>query len=193
MIDFAAIQGPTVIELSGAGHAYAQRKDAESMRLAAICEDMADKLDINGRFLSDKQQAFAAKLVRQSKTPVQASTPAVPVAPSLFPKIRAIIMDGATLYFPTFKATAFRSGAVAIVSPVFGQAIYGFLEEGGRLRTRNEMTPEILAQLKAIEANPLEEVKRMGRETGQCCMCGLKLTDPVSVANGIGPICAGKL
>lgn len=38
----------------------------------------------------------------------------------------------------------------------------------------------------------LEEAKQWGRETGICCSCGAKLTDPISVENGIGPICASK-
>jgi transcription initiation factor IIE alpha subunit len=38
----------------------------------------------------------------------------------------------------------------------------------------------------------LDEAKAYGRLTGTCCQCGAKLTDETSIAEGIGPICAGK-
>lgn len=38
----------------------------------------------------------------------------------------------------------------------------------------------------------LDEAKEYGRLTGTCCQCGAKLTDENSIAEGIGPICAGK-
>lgn len=38
----------------------------------------------------------------------------------------------------------------------------------------------------------LEEAKAFGASTGYCCNCGAELTDPDSIAAGIGPICAGK-
>lgn len=47
----------------------------------------------------------------------------------------------------------------------------------------------IVADLLAIATSPAEALKAKGKETGRCCCCGRELTDPVSVANGIGPIC----
>lgn len=38
----------------------------------------------------------------------------------------------------------------------------------------------------------LEEAKAFGNRTGQCCACARTLTDPVSIANGIGPICGAR-
>jgi hypothetical protein len=37
-----------------------------------------------------------------------------------------------------------------------------------------------------------EQEREFGRAYGWCCRCGRLLTDPDSVAAGIGPICAGK-
>lgn len=39
----------------------------------------------------------------------------------------------------------------------------------------------------------LEKAKEYGRQTGNCLICGRELTNPNSIANGIGPICAGRL
>lgn len=39
----------------------------------------------------------------------------------------------------------------------------------------------------------IDEARAFGRRTGYCCVCGRFLVDPVSVANGIGPICEGRM
>lgn len=38
----------------------------------------------------------------------------------------------------------------------------------------------------------LEQAKAYGVQYGVCCVCGRTLTNEVSVAEGIGPICAGR-
>lgn len=39
----------------------------------------------------------------------------------------------------------------------------------------------------------LDEAKAFGIRYGVCCVCGATLKDATSVANGIGPICAGRV
>lgn len=39
----------------------------------------------------------------------------------------------------------------------------------------------------------LEEAKAWGAQLGTCCVCAALLTDPTSVAAGIGPICKDKI
>lgn len=39
----------------------------------------------------------------------------------------------------------------------------------------------------------LDQAKEYGKVTGTCCNCGRKLTNEESIANGIGPRCAGKI
>ncbi len=41
-----------------------------------------------------------------------------------------------------------------------------------------------------LAADPATAMREIGKETGKCCCCGRELTDPESVAAGIGPICA---
>lgn len=51
------------------------------------------------------------------------------------------------------------------------------------------------APLKSITAEhrmTLDEAKEYGKVTGTCCNCGRKLTKESSIADGIGPVCAGK-
>lgn len=46
---------------------------------------------------------------------------------------------------------------------------------------------------KAIAHDPRAASIRYGRELGHCGICGKTLTDPESIANGIGPVCAGRV
>lgn len=49
-----------------------------------------------------------------------------------------------------------------------------------------------IKNISAANKMTLEEAKQFGKQFGVCCQCGALLTDPVSVARGIGPICAEK-
>jgi hypothetical protein len=46
--------------------------------------------------------------------------------------------------------------------------------------------------LVAIAADPRGEAVRYGKRTGTCSCCGAELSNPKSIAAGIGPICATK-
>lgn len=39
----------------------------------------------------------------------------------------------------------------------------------------------------------LEEAQEYGRRTGSCCVCARRLTNPESIALGIGPVCGGRV
>lgn len=39
----------------------------------------------------------------------------------------------------------------------------------------------------------LDEAKAYGQVTGTCCVCGRTLTNEASIAEGIGPVCSGKV
>lgn len=49
-----------------------------------------------------------------------------------------------------------------------------------------------MALLRPEHKVSLERAKEYGQKTGVCMMCGRLLTNPTSVAEGIGPICAGR-
>ncbi len=52
--------------------------------------------------------------------------------------------------------------------------------------------PGEMARLDASMRMTLEQAQAYGRLYGVCCKCGSPLTDEVSIANGIGPVCAGR-
>lgn len=62
----------------------------------------------------------------------------------------------------------------------------------GKLFPSRSFTGEDKSKLEEIARNPLEAAKAYGKLTGRCCMCGKGLTDHVSIALGIGPICAER-
>lgn len=46
--------------------------------------------------------------------------------------------------------------------------------------------------MQKIAANPIGAAKDYGLQTAHCGVCGIQLTDPDSIARGIGPVCAQK-
>lgn len=55
-----------------------------------------------------------------------------------------------------------------------------------------EYAPGAMRDITPAHAMTLEEAKDFGRTHGFCVACGALLTDPESIAQGIGPVCATK-
>ena len=85
-------------------------------------------------------------------------------------------------------ATGKNPGAVYLKS---GDEYLGKVKEG-RLQVAYGVAADTAAQLRDALVDPLAGAVAYGRETGSCSCCGRELTDPVSIAAGIGPICAGR-
>lgn len=62
----------------------------------------------------------------------------------------------------------------------------------GKFITSRDCTDAVRDQVIELIKDPAAAAKAYGLRTGSCCICGRELTDPVSVAQGIGPICAGR-
>lgn len=86
-------------------------------------------------------------------------------------------------------APAPAHGANAGALYVTGNGDYLGKLVGGKFIARREAPADTLSKLQAIAADPLAVGVAYGKLTGKCCACGRELTDPVSVENGIGPIC----
>lgn len=63
---------------------------------------------------------------------------------------------------------------------------------GQKFMATRECTEVQKEALNAVAADPAGEAVRYGKETGECSCCGRELTDPNSIAAGIGPVCASK-
>lgn len=53
--------------------------------------------------------------------------------------------------------------------------------------------PGAIRRLRPEHRMTLEDAKAFGKLYGVCCQCGRTLTDEQSIADGIGPVCAGRL
>ena len=62
----------------------------------------------------------------------------------------------------------------------------------GRFVDAADCLPNVEGDLMELASDPLKALTAYGKRTGQCSCCGRELTNPASVAAGIGPICAGK-
>lgn len=63
---------------------------------------------------------------------------------------------------------------------------------GGQYLATRAASERVLPRLLAIAADPMGEATLFGKQTGVCGCCGRELTDPNSIAAGIGPICESK-
>ena len=94
---------------------------------------------------------------------------------------------------PTYRA----AGLVISRAPDHGRnpgALYVKTENDDYLGKilGTEYTGKPAPALAAIAADPRGEAVRYGKRTGRCSCCGAELSNPKSIAAGIGPICATK-
>ena len=73
-----------------------------------------------------------------------------------------------------------------------GGEYIGKIDPAGIYRPSFSSTPADLDLLRAANVDPRAAAIRYARETGECSCCGRELTDPESIALGIGPICAAR-
>lgn len=84
---------------------------------------------------------------------------------------------------------------VTINGEVFPGRYFGFIDKNGVFTksAKVERNEGVIAALTELDADPMAVALEYGRKTGTCCVCGKELTNKVSVAEGIGPICSGRL
>lgn len=197
----------TSADLEAAALAYSKRTDSFAAGKAGVCLSMATNVRKYGKFASSKQHDFAMKLIqwstqgqREQKKPlVLDGAPVVPVVDvqqRLFPKTAALFGPSrlAKLVFGDFRIALSQDGAnLWLVLP--GGAVAKLAANGAVVpfkRATDEQIALVIEQLKRIEADPIGEARRVGKETGTCCVCGRLLVNEGSVEDGIGPVCASR-
>jgi hypothetical protein len=180
------------VELRRAATRFAQRTDDFARGKDATCLDISAKVVRFGSFASDRQREFARKLVEWSQ-PRERKAPAAPAGLEL-PKLFAIMQKHAHFYAGQLKLSRRNQDTLCWV--MWQGLCVGKIENGTavlfgkRLSDGDRATVEKM--LTDFDREPLETAKRYGKLSGVCCSCGRDLTDPVSIAAGIGPICARK-
>jgi hypothetical protein len=155
-------------------------------------------------WLSERQMPWAEKMVeraREAANPKPATTtPAVDLSP-LFGLFKTAMDNG--MKRPRIRANpAGKEMSLSMASPTSSNPghLYVKVEDqyAGKITPQGEPKlarscedPEaVTASLVALAADPVAFAKAYGKQTGNCCFCGLLLTDQRSVDAGYGPICA---
>ena len=90
-------------------------------------------------------------------------------------------------FFPA-RATSANAGVLYVKE---GGTYLGKIM-GGKFMASRDCSAEQSARIVAVASNPESAAVAYGKRLGQCSCCGRELSDPESVARGIGPICAAN-
>ena len=156
------------------------------------------------RSLSDKQLDAAERMLAKIAANQAANQAAKAAAPSVdLTRVHAMF---AKAMASGHKRPVYRAAGLALsLAPLSGRnagSIYVKDDETGdylgkvtedlrfnSLRTAPEWAAEALSR---IARDPSTAAVEYGRETGRCSCCGRELTNPDSIALGIGPICKDR-
>ena len=167
--------------------------------------DLSRKV-IGGQRLSPKQELWIVYLAQQALDAKNA--PAKSVAPGEFiGLIQSIrnLQEGRATGRVVLRVKGARLSAVTSGQNV--GCIYVKDENGaylGKITPQGHFRPvyggldpeqeaAVLDAMRAAAADPQGAAAEYGRETGRCACCGRELTNPESIALGIGPICLETL
>lgn len=167
---------------------------------------MADQLTKRGEFSAGQLAAIerlaAADAARDiartaERAAVQAAAPACSVA-AIETAFAAARADG--IKRPLLRLAGFRfspapdtgrnAGAI-YVKATAGGAYLGKIA-GGKFVKGFECDTPTAAEVVAVATDPEAAAVAYGKRFGRCACCGAELSNPESVARGIGPICAGR-
>lgn len=95
----------------------------------------------------------------------------------------------ADLHISPAKASSVNAGCLYVKR---GEAYQGKITDAGKFLAVRDAMSDTATLLTEIAINPSQAARDYGKRTGRCCCCNRELTDPVSIENGIGPICATK-
>ena len=147
--------------------------------------------------LTPNQLAAVQRCVAKDSAPRPAPVPAaeVDVAPIhvafdnakdsglMYPKLRL----GAFVFSPA-PVTGKNAGAIYVKS----DGVYLGKVVGGKLFTSRDASQDNVTQMTEVLADPRSAAIAYGKTFGKCSVCNKDLSDPESVAQGIGPICAKR-
>ena len=191
-----------------------ERTDGEIANvLMEIGTDFARSLASQSQRWSEKQRAWAYKLVREHEAP-KASTQSDPLANATIDAsaiIALFAMASNHIKYPAIDFYTERTGVVQFKRVNSGanegcvnitnglryqdpeRQFYGRVQTDGTLKLGWGMSDSAIAIRDLIDAfakNPSGVVAAHGKSKGACVICGNALTDDRSTAAGYGPTCA---
>jgi hypothetical protein len=102
------------------------------------------------------------------------------------PKLRI-----ANIQFSLAPATGRNAGCIYVVRAE-DDTYLGKITQDDKFITSRDCTAADSETVARVAADPAAAATAHGHEFGQCSCCGRELTNPESVARGIGPICAER-
>lgn len=109
------------------------------------------------------------------------------------PKLRLQTEDGLPVTLSRAGANSRNAGHIYITDggPYGANIYYGRITPDGKALYK-DAPASVIAMLEKFNADPKAEMLIQGQRTGRCCLCGRELTNAVSLALGVGPVCADK-
>lgn len=167
---------------------------------------LSDKQVDVAKRMCEKALAKQATYVEEKAAEVKAVTEAAPQFDRLaesfltacanlkYPKLRLMAEDGQRVVLSRCGGGSKTPGHINITDGrSFGNNTYfGRITPSGLGFLAKNVPAPVYQVLREFNDNPTDAIKVQGIRTGECCCCGRELTDPVSVASGIGPVCATK-
>lgn len=136
--------------------------------------DIATKLDRFGSFASLAQRNYAMKLIDVSRSSVT--------------RLHEVMQRHST--FTVGDLILSRVQGDQRVWVKYAGKIVGKLDNGRLILW--DAHKEVVPLVEELDADPLAAAMKYGKLSGRCCSCGADLTNPKSIARGIGPECAKK-
>lgn len=156
---------------------------------------MREAIDRYGRLtfnqLAAVERCMARDKIKTSTAKVEIDVSAVEKA---FDVAKAAGAKAPLLRLGSFKLSYAKPGSVnagALYVKTRSGTYLGKIA-GGKFSPRPECTEVHKTELAEVCADPRKAAIAYGHDTKSCSVCGIKLTDPDSVARGMGAICAGK-
>lgn len=197
--------------INGLGDKMKELKDllpslpSSSVKFAA---DLIKQWDKYGS-LSNAQEPYIQQLIDRAKNPEKALRQTEDVgdfslviqmfneakAHLKFPKLHFNLGEFEFVMSVTGKMSK-EPGQINIASPgAFGEAVwYGRVSPEGKWAKSKAVTEEIFNHLAGLlidlGLDPSGTAEKYGKQSGSCCFCNKKLTDPKSLKAGFGPVCA---
>lgn len=168
-------------------------------RDAEILRSMLDRaLQYNGK-LTERQADYARSILQratQRTTHVAAARETVDLSRinTMFDKASQRLKNPFCFFLVEGQEFKIAAAGAASANPGFlyikqGGTYSGKISPQGVFSPSREAPAGVLSALKAFAVDPMAAAIAYGQETKRCARCGQKLTNPVSVEAGMGPIC----
>lgn len=179
------------LEANSGSFEFAESLNEQLHRRGELSQNQLAAID---RCIARDIEREAAKRAERAQTVANAPEADGSKLEAAFQHAMASGLKHPSLYFQGFRfspASARSANAGAIYAKAHDGTYLGKVMNGKFLKSRDCDADDEAGVLRVVN-DPFAAAVEHGRLTGHCCVCNRLLTDPDSVARGIGPICAER-